>query len=93
MGWVLSLPALLVLGWAIAALLWWHRRRGALSGPLVPMTMTGLVLVAAAMGLLLATNPAPLADQVVRAALLVEGVLGLWMLRRDLPRRSDHARR
>ncbi len=93
MSWVLSLPALLLLGWAIAGLLWWHRRRGVIFEPLLPWAMTGLALVAAAMGLMLATVPAPLADQLVRLALLVEGVLGFWMLRRDLPRRSHHGRR
>ncbi len=93
MEWVLSLPALLVLGWAIAGLLWWHRRRGVIFQPMVPWAMTGLALVAAAMGLMLATLPAPPADQFVRAALLIEGVLGFVMLRRDLTRRSDHGRR
>lgn len=93
MSWILSLPALLVLGWGIAGLLWWHRRRRIIFEPLLPWAMTGLALVAVAMGLLLATIPAPVADQVVRSALLVEGVVGLWMLRREIPRRHADGRR
>ena len=83
MSWTLSLPALLVLGWGIAGLLWWLRRQRAFFEPLLPWVMTGLALLSVAMALLLATSRAPLADQVVRGALLIEGALGLWVLRHD----------
>jgi len=91
-SWVLSLPALLLLGWGIAGLLWWHRRRGVIFEPLLPLATTGLGLVSAAMGLMLVTVPAPFTDQVVRSALLVEGVVGLAMLRRDLRKKSGRDR-
>jgi uncharacterized membrane protein YfcA len=87
--WILSLPALLVLGWGIAGLLWWHRRRRVTFEPVLAWAMTGMALVSVAMALLLATVPAPLPDQVVRAALLIEGVVGLWILRHAARGKSD----
>lgn len=93
MGWLLSLPALVALGWAMGGLLWWHRRRGVIVNAMLPWTMTGMALVAVAMGLLLATLPAPAGEQVVRAALLIEGVTGFWVLARYARSRSRSGRR
>ena len=53
MGWPISLPALILLGWAMAGLLWWDRRKRVIIDPLVPWTMAGMALVVVAMGLLL----------------------------------------
>ena len=93
MRWILSLPALLVLGWGMAGLIWWCARSRAALEPLVPAAMLGMGCVSLAMALLLATLPAPPADQVTRAALLVEGVAGIWILRRPGPERSRDGRR
>lgn len=93
MRWILSLPALLVLGWGMAGLLWWHSRSRISFEPLVPWAMTGMACVALAMALLLATLPAPLTDQIVRAALLIEGVVGLCILRRRAPEGFRDGRR
>ncbi|MBZ5587845.1 MAG: hypothetical protein LAO05_04725 [Acidobacteriia bacterium] len=93
MRWILSLPALLLLGWGMAGLLWWHARSRANFEPLVPWAMTGMACISVAMALLLATLPAPLTDQIVRAALLIEGVAGLWILRRRAPEGSRNGRR
>lgn len=93
MGWLLSLPALVVLGWAMAGLLWWHRRRGVIVDAMLPWAMTGMALVAVAMGLLLATLPAPAGEQVVRGALLVEGVAGFWFLARHATGGAKSGRR
>jgi hypothetical protein len=90
--WILSLPAMLVLGWGIAGLLWWHRRRRVMFKPILPWAMTGMTLVSVAMALLLATVPAPFPDQVVRAAILIEGAVGLWILLQDVRGRSDDGR-
>jgi hypothetical protein len=91
-GWPISLPALVVLGWGMAGLLWWDKRRGVIIDALLPWTMTGMALVAVAMGLLLVSLPAPPAEQVVRAVLLVEGVYGFWVLARRGTARSGHGR-
>ena len=93
MRWILSLPALLVLGWGMAGLLWWYVRSRASLEPLVPWAVTGMAAVSAAMALLLVTLPAPLADQIVRAALLIEGLVGLWILRRPASEGSRDGRR
>jgi hypothetical protein len=91
--WLLSLPALVALGWVMGGLLWWHRRRGVIADAMLPWAMTGMALVAVAMALLLATLPAPAGEQVVRAALLVEGVTGFWLLARYAQSRSRSGRR
>jgi len=91
-GWPLSLPALLVLGWVMAGLLWWDRRRRVILDFLLPWAMTGMILVALAMGILLVAVPAPAGEQVVRAVLLVEGVYGFWALARRAARRSGRGR-
>jgi len=91
-GWPISLPALILLGWAMAGLLWWDRRTGVIVDALVPWTMTGMALVAVAMGLLLASLPAPPTEQFVRGVLLLEGVYGFWVLARRGPKRSGHGR-
>ncbi len=82
MGWPLSLPFLLLLAWGIAGLLWWDSRRRVILGTLVPWTKAGMVMVAVAMALLLASLPAPPGDQIVRAVLLVEAIYGFWALTR-----------
>ena len=74
----------------MAGLLWWDSRRRVIIGALVPWTMAGMALVAVAMGLLLATLPAPPAEQVVRGALLLEGLYGFWVLARRSATRAGH---
>lgn len=93
MRWIISLPALLVLGWGMAGLIWWCSRSRAALEPLVLPAMIGMTCVSLAMALLLAALPAPMTDQVVRAALLIEGVVGLAILRRPLSKRSRDAKR
>ena len=93
MRWILSLPALLVLGWGMAGLLWWCVRSRASLEPLVPWAMTGMASVSVAMALLLVTVRAPLTDQIVRTVLLIEGVVGLWILRRPASEGSRDGRR
>ena len=93
MGWLLSLPALVALGWAMGGLLWWHRRRGVIVDAMLPWAMTGMALVAVAMGLLLATLPAPASEEVVRAGLLIEAVAGFWLLARYARSGSRSGRR
>ena len=88
MVWPLSLPALLVLGWGMAGLLWWDRRRRVILDVLLPWAMTGMLLVAVAMGLLLVSLPAPIEEQLVRGVLLCEGVYGFWVLARRTATRS-----
>ena len=81
---VLSLPVLLLLAWGIAGLLWWDRRRRVIGPAQVPFVLTALALVVVAMALTLASVPAPPLEQLVRAALLVEGAYGFATLaRRD----------
>ena len=92
MRWPLSLPALLVLAWGIAGLLWLDRRLP-IPRDGVPWTMAAMALVTIAMGILLATQAVPLIEEVVRAALLVEGVYGFFTLSRRMPRRPDDERR
>jgi hypothetical protein len=77
----------------MAGLLWWDSRRRVIIGALVPWTMAGMALVAVAMGLLLATLPAPPAEQVVRGVLLLEGLYGFWVLARRRATRSGHGPR
>ncbi len=93
MRWPLSVPVLILLGWSMAGLLWWHLRRGAAITAMVPWTMAGMALVAIAMGLLLCAVPAPPAGQLVRIVLLLEGVLGFWLLARHTPAGPGHGRR
>lgn len=90
---LLSVPALILLGWGMAGVLWWHLRCGAAITLMVQWTMAGMALVAIAMGLLLANVPAPPGGQLVRAVLLVEGVLGFWLLARHAPAGRGHGRR
>jgi uncharacterized membrane protein YfcA len=92
-GWPISLPALILLGWAMAGLLWWDRRKRVIIDALVPWTMAGMALVVVAMGLLLATLPAPAAEQAVRGVLLLEGAYGFWVLARRSAVRSGNGRR
>ncbi len=93
MGWPLSLPALLILGWAMAGLLWWDRRRRVILDIVLPWAMAGMILVALAMAILLATIPAPPGEQIVRGVLLLEGVYGFWVLSRRATRKPGHGPR
>lgn len=77
----------------MAGLLWWDSRRRVIINALVPWTMAGMALVAVAMGLLLATLPAPPAEQVVRGVLLLEGLYGFRVLARRSATRSGHGPR
>jgi len=91
-GGVLSLPVLLLLGWGIAGLLWWDRRKGVIQPGQVAWTMAAMALVALAMALAIASLPAPPVEQLVRAGLLVEGVYGFVTLARRKPRMDGHGR-
>ena len=77
----------------MAGLLWWDRRRRVILDFLLPWAMTGMILVALAMGILLATIPARPGEQIVRGVLLLEGVYGFWVLGRRTSRRSGRGRR
>jgi hypothetical protein len=72
----------------MAALLWWDRRRRVIVDVMLPWAMAGMALVAVAMGLLLASLPAPPGEQLLRGVLLVEGVYGFWALAHRTARRS-----
>jgi uncharacterized membrane protein YfcA len=74
----------------MAGLLWWDHRKKVIFDQLLPLTMVGMALVAVAMGLLLATLPAPPGEQLVRVVLLLEGVYGFWVLGRRSAKRSGH---
>jgi len=91
--WIISLPALVLLGWGMAGLIWWCSRSRAALEPLVLPAMIGMACVSLAMALLLGALPAPAAEQIVRAALLIEGVTGLWILRRPSSKGSPDGRR
>ena len=78
----LSAPALLLLGWLVAGLLWWDWRTGVISSAQRPWTMVGLALLLLAMVLALAAVPGRPIEQLVRVLLLVEACYGLWYLRR-----------
>jgi uncharacterized membrane protein YfcA len=92
-GWPISLPALILLGWGMAGLLWWDRRRKVIVDALLPWTMAGMALVAVALGLLLASLPAPPAEQVVRGVVLIEAIYCFRVLARRSAVRSGHGRR
>jgi hypothetical protein len=77
----------------MAGLLWWDRRKRVIIDALVPWTMAGMALVVVAMGLLLATLPAPAVEQAVRGVLLLEGAYGFWVLARRGAVRSGNGRR
>ena len=93
MGWPLSLPFLIFLGWGMAGLLWWDSRRGVIYGALAGWTMAGMAMVSLAMFLLLASLPAPPGEQLVRVALFFEGIYGFWVLARRSDKRSKDGRR
>jgi hypothetical protein len=82
----LSLPALLVLAWGIAGLLWWDRRRRVIARYQLPWIMAAMALVVAEMLVALVGVPARLDEQLVRTFLLVEACYGLWVLGRRLIR-------
>jgi hypothetical protein len=77
----------------MAGLLWWDRRRRVIFDAMRPWAMVGMALVAVAMVLLLVSLPAPPAEQIVRGALLLEGVYGFWALAGRAARKSDDGRR
>jgi hypothetical protein len=86
------LPVLLALAWGIAGLLWLDRRYS-IPRDSVPWTMAALALVAIAMGILLVSQEAPFAEEVVRATLLAEGVWGFCTLARRAVKRPNDGRR
>jgi len=80
---------LLVVAFAIALLVWWGRRQAAPSFDSLRWLLTGLVLVALAMALLLVTVPAAPLEQALRVAVLAEAALSfglLWRLGRESAR-------
>ena len=90
MSGVLSVPALVLLAWGIAGLLWLDRRRQVIAPSQVTWTMAAMALVALAMALMIATVPGRPLEQLVRAALLLEGTYGFVALAR---RKGNTARR
>ena len=85
---LLSFPALLVLAWGIAGLLWWDKQRGVITLQHMPWLQLAMVLVVSAMAVALAWVPAPWQEQLIRGALVVEGIAGFAILRRRQRERS-----
>lgn len=81
----LTPPVLLAGAAAIAVILAWSRRGGALPADAVPWVTIGMALVAVAMALLMLGTDAPGWEQALRAGLLVEACLGVWLLGRCKP--------
>ncbi|MFH1176450.1 MAG: hypothetical protein V1750_03505 [Acidobacteriota bacterium] len=79
---MLSLPALLVLTWGIAGLLWWDRRRQVIRPEQAAWTMAAMALVAIAMALALVSLPAPPVEQLLRGVLMIEAIYGFRVLAR-----------
>lgn len=82
MSGALSVPTLLLIAWGMAGLLWLDRSRRVIPLPQVACVMAGMALVAVAMALAIAAVPGRPLEQLVRAALLVEGVYGFVTLAR-----------
>lgn len=78
----LTPPVLLAGAAAIAVILVWSRRGGALPADAVPWVTIGMALVAVAMAILLVGTDAPAWEQGLRAGLLLEACLGVWLLGR-----------
>jgi len=85
---VLSVPVLVALGWAIAGLVWWDRRRHVITPAQRPWTMAGMALVSLAMLLAITAVPAAPLDLVVRTGVLVVSSWALWTLARSDAARS-----
>lgn len=77
-----SLEMLLVVAAVIALLLVWDARSKVIPANLMAWVMTGMVLIALAMLILLVGSPARTLEQAVRAFVLVEAVVALWLLDR-----------
>ncbi len=80
MSGALSLPVLLALAWGIAGLLWWDRRRNVIRPFQLPWMILAMALVGVAMALALIAVPGTRDEQLVRVALLLEAVYGLWVM-------------
>jgi hypothetical protein len=81
----LSPAVLLTLALAMAAFLIWGRRSTRVPPDTVPWVTIAMAFVALAMGILLVTVPGNEAEQALRVFLLLEGCLGVWLLRRRRP--------
>ncbi|MEW6337812.1 MAG: hypothetical protein ACOY3Y_20530 [Acidobacteriota bacterium] len=88
----LTPPVLLAGAAAIAAILLWSRRGGALPADAVPWVTIGMGLLAVAMAILLVATEAPAWEQGLRAGLLLEACLGVWLLGRRTGGRGRDAR-
>jgi uncharacterized membrane protein len=78
----LSPPVLLAGAAAIVVILVWSRCGGALPADAVPWVTIGMGLVAVAMAILLVGTEAPAWEQGLRAGLLLEACLAVWLLGR-----------
>ncbi len=81
----LKFRMLLVVAAVIALLLWWAGRR-LVPRDVAPWLMTGMILVAIAMVLLLIGGPATPEEQALRVFVLLETAYGLWLLNRRASR-------
>lgn len=84
----LSFPFLLALAWLIAGLLWWDHHKQVITQAHMPWMMLAMALVVVAMTLALAKVPAPWQEQVIRVALLLEGIIGFRILRHRQRKRA-----
>lgn len=89
----LTPPKLLIVAAAIGILLWWDLHRGITPPDARPWAMTGTVLVALAMLVLVIGVKAPLAEQALRIAVLLESLAALWLLERRGRKGASHDRR
>ncbi|MGE5236499.1 MAG: hypothetical protein ACM3O7_09135 [Acidobacteriota bacterium] len=81
----LSPIVLLFLALAMAAFLIWGPRSPLIPPDTIPWATLAMAFVALAMGILLVAVPGSDAEQALRVFLLLEGCLGVWLLR---PRKS-----
>jgi uncharacterized ion transporter superfamily protein YfcC len=85
----LSPAVLLILALAMAAFLIWGPQSRRFPPDTVPWITMAMAFVALAMGILLVAVPGSDAEQAMRVFLLLEGCLGVWLLRRRKP--EDHS--
>lgn len=89
---VLSVPVLLTLAWGIGLILWWEYRHRVLSAVQLPWLIVAMVLIVVAMVVALIGVPGQADEQLLRAALAVEGGCGIVVLVRRLREERDHER-
>ena len=79
-GWVLSVPVLVILAWAMVGLVWLTRRSRLIPASCAPLAMTGMAMVCLAMVLLMIGLAAPPVEQLLRLAVAVVGAYGFYSL-------------